>query len=226
VQGLETTATYDSSTQEFILHSPTLTSTKWWPGSLGKTVTHAVVMAQLLIGNQTFGVHPFVVQLRSLTDHKSLPGVTLGDIGPKLGYNTLDNGFLRFDHYRIPRSSMLMRYAGVTPDGKFQRSSDSHAKISYITMVKVRSTLMFHMARYIAIASTISLRYSAVRQQGFLKGDSANQDEQFIIDYQLQQYRLFPILASAFAYWFVGRTFLSTYFFLHSVARKINIPLS
>ncbi len=29
---LETTATYDPKTQEFVLHSPTLTSIKWWPG--------------------------------------------------------------------------------------------------------------------------------------------------------------------------------------------------
>ncbi|KAK7069628.1 Acyl-coenzyme A oxidase (Acyl-CoA oxidase), partial [Halocaridina rubra] len=33
VRGLETTATYDEKTQEFVLHSPTLTATKWWPGS-------------------------------------------------------------------------------------------------------------------------------------------------------------------------------------------------
>ena len=33
LRGLETTATYDPSTQEFIMHSPTLTATKWWPGT-------------------------------------------------------------------------------------------------------------------------------------------------------------------------------------------------
>lgn len=33
VRGLETTATYDRSTQEFIINSPTLTSIKFWPGS-------------------------------------------------------------------------------------------------------------------------------------------------------------------------------------------------
>ncbi len=32
VRGLETTATYDPQTEHFIIHSPTLTSTKWWPG--------------------------------------------------------------------------------------------------------------------------------------------------------------------------------------------------
>ncbi len=32
LRGLETTATYDEKTEEFVLHSPTLTSIKWWPG--------------------------------------------------------------------------------------------------------------------------------------------------------------------------------------------------
>ncbi len=33
LRGLETTATYDPSKQEFILDSPTLTAMKWWPGT-------------------------------------------------------------------------------------------------------------------------------------------------------------------------------------------------
>ena len=32
IRGLETTATYDSKTEEFVIHSPTRTSYKWWPG--------------------------------------------------------------------------------------------------------------------------------------------------------------------------------------------------
>jgi len=37
VQGLETTATYDKATQEFVIHTPVLTASKWWIGSLGRT---------------------------------------------------------------------------------------------------------------------------------------------------------------------------------------------
>ena len=33
VRGLETTATFDVKTQEFVINTPTLTATKWWPGS-------------------------------------------------------------------------------------------------------------------------------------------------------------------------------------------------
>lgn len=32
LRGLETTATYDPATQEFVLNSPTVSSIKWWPG--------------------------------------------------------------------------------------------------------------------------------------------------------------------------------------------------
>ena len=55
-----------------------------WPGGLGLTATHAVVYARLLLRGADLGVHGFIVQLRSLEDHSPLPGVTLGDIGPKV----------------------------------------------------------------------------------------------------------------------------------------------
>ena len=38
VRGLETTATFDKDTDEFIIDSPTLSSIKWWPGCFGYAV--------------------------------------------------------------------------------------------------------------------------------------------------------------------------------------------
>ena len=40
-------------------------------------------------------------------------GITLGDIGPKHGYNMIDNGFLRLNHVRVPRENMLAKNAKV-----------------------------------------------------------------------------------------------------------------
>ena len=37
----------------------------------------------------------------------------MGDIGPKLGFNSVDNGYLRCDNVRIPRTNMLMKNAEV-----------------------------------------------------------------------------------------------------------------
>lgn len=42
VRGLETTATWDPKSKEFEIHSPYLTASKWWNGSMGRTATHAV----------------------------------------------------------------------------------------------------------------------------------------------------------------------------------------
>lgn len=42
-----------------------------------------------------------------------LPGITVGDIGPKFGYDEMDNGYLKMDNFRIPRENMLMKFAKV-----------------------------------------------------------------------------------------------------------------
>jgi len=95
LRGMETTATFDGVTDEFILHSPTDTAMKWWPGGLGRTANHCLLYARLFIAGQDYGPHAFFVQLRSLEDHKPLPGVELGDIGPKMGWPAIDNGYLK-----------------------------------------------------------------------------------------------------------------------------------
>ena len=95
VRGIETTATYINTTDEFELHSPTLSSMKWWPGSLGQTANHAVVYARLIIAGKDYGVQNFMTPLRSFENHTPLPGITIGNIGPKIGFNTMDNGYLR-----------------------------------------------------------------------------------------------------------------------------------
>jgi acyl-CoA oxidase len=61
-----------------VLHSPTLTATKWWPGGMGKTCTHAVVMARLILDGRDHGPHAFITQLRDLEDHRPMPGGRAG----------------------------------------------------------------------------------------------------------------------------------------------------
>ena len=41
---------------------------------MGHTATHAVVAARLITKDKDHGIHMFLVQLRSLEDHKPLPG--------------------------------------------------------------------------------------------------------------------------------------------------------
>eukprot|EP00662_Eupelagonemidae_sp_cell21_P011274 gene11275-38866_t len=96
--GIETVATYDPASQEFVIHSPTLTSMKWWPTGM-YTMTHGLVFARLVAGGVDRGFHGFLVQFRD-AEGCLLPGVEVGEIGPKLNAHHANIGFARFDHVR------------------------------------------------------------------------------------------------------------------------------
>jgi len=193
VQSLETTATFDPSTDEFILNSPTITSTKWWPGELGITANHAVTHAQLYINGKHYGLQTFVVQIRDLETHMPMKGIIVGDIGAKLGYETKDNGYLRFDNVRIPRENMLMRYTKVDKDGKFTRQGND--KIGYATMMFVRLKLIEGAHYNVSLTATIATRYAAFRKQ--FKDE--NGKERTILNYQLHLNKLLPVIATTYA---------------------------
>ncbi|CAL1679780.1 unnamed protein product [Lasius platythorax] len=195
IRGLETTATYDPETKEFILNSPALTSYKWWPGGLGHTANYAIVVAQLYTKGECRGIHPFIVQLRDENTHEPLPGIKIGEIGTKLGMNASNNGFLGFENVRIPRENMLMKNSQVLEDGTYVKAPSD--KLTYGTMMFVRVVLVRDISNYLSKAVTIAIRYSAVRRQGQIKPDES---ETQIIDYVTQQYKLFPNLAACFAF--------------------------
>lgn len=64
IRGLETTATFDEATGDFILNSPNLSSIKWWNSGCGAVATHGAVFASLRIKGKNYGNHCFLVQLR------------------------------------------------------------------------------------------------------------------------------------------------------------------
>lgn len=49
----------------------------------------------------------------SLQNVLNIIGVKVGDIGPKLTFNIVDNGYLILNNVRIPRENMLMKNAQV-----------------------------------------------------------------------------------------------------------------
>ncbi|KAN0019334.1 hypothetical protein ACTFIU_002542 [Dictyostelium citrinum] len=210
VQGIETTCTYIKESSEFELNSPTLTSTKFWIGGLGKLATHTIVFAQLLIPTsqqngklKNYGPHPFLLQVRSLDDHTPLKGITVGDIGPKLGFNSIDNGFLRLDHVRIPRENMLSRFFRVNENGEYEKPK--HPKLIYAGMVGVRSNMIENSFVCLSRAVTIAIRYSTIRKQ--FKSNRSDKEEKKIIEYSNQMNRIVPYLAQTFAYFFTGKRF-------------------
>ncbi|ELU01431.1 hypothetical protein CAPTEDRAFT_178214 [Capitella teleta] len=207
LKALETTATYDRSSECFIMNTPLPSGMKWWPGGLGKSTTHALVTANLIVDGQSHGFQVFLVQLRDVETFEELPGIEVGDIGPRISVSVTDNGYLIMRNVKIPRNNMLSKYCTVTSEGKFLRQEGT-AKSNYGTMMMVRASIVDLAFQNTSQAVTIATRYGAVRRQSELKPGAK---EPQIIDFVTQQYKLIPNIALAYGLHFTKEYMLSYY---------------
>ena len=90
-----------------------------------------------------------MVPMRDVETWKILPGVKCGDIGPKIGYTSKDNGWMSFDNVRIPRTNMLMGLSEVTKDGEFSINGDP--RVLYTVMMGIRSAIVSGSGIYYTI---------------------------------------------------------------------------
>jgi acyl-CoA oxidase len=51
-------------TDEWIIHSPTLTSTKYWAGGTGLWANYSSLFAKTIVDGNDYGVQCFIVQMR------------------------------------------------------------------------------------------------------------------------------------------------------------------
>ncbi|KAL6452923.1 POX4 Acyl-coenzyme A oxidase 4 [Candida maltosa Xu316] len=198
VAGVETTATFDKETDEFVINTPHIGATKWWIGGAAHSATHCSVYARLVVDGKDYGVKTFVVPLRD-SNHDLMPGVTVGDIGAKMGRDGIDNGWIQFSNVRIPRFFMLQKFCKVSAEGEVVLPPLE--QLSYSALLGGRVMMVLDSYRMLARVSTIALRYAIGRRQ--FKGDNVDQNdpnalETQLIDYPLHQKRLFPYLAAAY----------------------------
>jgi acyl-CoA oxidase len=93
---METVATYDKERDEFVIQSTTPLAQKYWITNGAIHAHWAVVFAQMMVDGTNHGIHGFLVPIR---DHRSMlpkPGVTIHDMGHKMGCNGVDNAKLSF----------------------------------------------------------------------------------------------------------------------------------
>ena len=102
------------------------------------------------------------MQIRDINTHKALPGIEVGDIGPKLGYDTKDNGFLKISNVSVPKNALLQRYITIDADGKVRKVGNP--KIGYSSMMLVRQYMVLMNPKAAAMPITIALRYSHFRK--------------------------------------------------------------
>jgi acyl-CoA oxidase len=198
VQSLETTASYDPATEEFIINSPTPSSRKDYIGGAAQTATVAAVFAQLITGGEGHGVHCFFVPIRD-EDGNDLPGVTTSDCHYKGGLPGVDNGRIMFDHVRVPRENLLNKYGDVAADGRYSSPIENSNRRFFTmlgTLIRGRVTVGGSAGAAARVALDIATRYALERKQfGAPDGD----DEILIMDYLVHQRRLFPLIARSYA---------------------------
>jgi acyl-CoA oxidase len=213
VQQLRTTCVYDPATGTFDLHTPHEAARKDYIGNAARDGRMAVVFAQLITGGRRFGVHAWMVPIRD--EHgRPMPGVTIGDDGPKAGLLGVDNGRLSFDHVSVPREMLLDRYGQVAPDGAYTSSIENDTR-RFFTMLGtlVRGRIVVGGAASAATKSalTIAVRYGEVRRQFTVPGRSR---EVVLNDYLAHQRKLLIPLAVSYALTFAQEELVTA---LHAV---------
>jgi acyl-CoA oxidase len=209
VQQLRTTCTYDPGTRTFDLHTPHEAARKDYIGNAAVDGRMAVVFAQLVTRNQRHGVHAWLVPIRDERGD-AMPGVTIGDDGPKAGLLGVDNGRLSFDHVRVPRDMLLDRYGQVAEDGTYTSSIENETRRFFTmlgTLVRGRVSVGGSASAATKLALDIAVRYGETRRQFSAPGADR---EVLLNDYLVHQRKLLPALAATYAYHFAQEELVGT----------------
>ena len=197
VRDIETTASYNIQTQEFVIHTPSRGACKEYIGNAALHGRMATVFAQLEVNGQQHGVHAFLVPLRDEHD-RLLTGVTIEDNGRKIGLNGVDNGRIAFEHVHIPRDNLLNRFGDVSADGQYSSPIPSASRRFFTmlgTLVAGRISIAAASCTSAKLGLAIATRRAAERRQFGPEG----MPEVPILSYRTVQRKLLPLIARTYA---------------------------
>ncbi|XAR72577.1 Acyl-CoA oxidase [Bertholletia excelsa] len=210
VRGIETVATYDSKTGEFVINTPSESAQKYWIGGAANHATHTIIFSQLNVNGSNQGVHAFIAQIRDANGNVC-PNVRIADCGHKIGLNGVDNGRIWFDNIRIPRENLLNSVADVSPDGQYLsaiKDPDQRFAAFLAPLTSGRVTIAVSAIYQSKISLAISIRYSLTRRAFSLK---PNTPEVLLLDYPSHQRRLLPLVAKTCAMSFAANYLKTLY---------------
>ncbi|MBI2603675.1 MAG: acyl-CoA dehydrogenase family protein [Deltaproteobacteria bacterium] len=194
---METEAVYNHSLKCFVINTPSTLAQKYWITN-GYCHAHwAVVFAQLKVKGQSQGVHGFLVRIRN-EDLSPVEGVTIQDMGMKMGLNGVDNARLWFEQVMVPRDNLLDAFSTIDDEGNF------HSKVEgkrnrFLKMadqlLSGRLCIASMMMAATKMSLLIALRYSQKRKAVGTDGESSWP----LLNFELQRRALIPLLARTYA---------------------------
>lgn len=209
VKALQTTAVYKPEDNSFIINTPTQNDRKTYIGNAAMHAQMATVFAQLIVNNEQHGIHAFLVPIRNKKG-ETMPGITIGDNGHKMGLNGVDNGTLHFNSIRIPKENLLNKFGDIDEDGQYSSPISSSSK-RFFTMLGtlVGGRLCVPIAGNTAAKKALNMAvYFALNRKQF---GPPGQPEQSIMDYPTHQKKLMPLIANVYAYDFAHNHLLKEY---------------
>jgi acyl-CoA oxidase len=163
---VETTADWDEATQEFILQTPNDKAAKNWI-SQGYTAELGVVIANLRIQGKSYGPHAFHMRLREGEEGPLLKGIRIDDMGTKTVANDLDNARVWFDQVRLPKQSLLNKFADIE-NNQYVQKREERMRIEVIGQRLLTGRLA------IAEAALISCRVLHMRTEKYARKKICN----------------------------------------------------
>lgn len=200
---LETTATYRTETDTFVLHTPSLGAQKFMPntGPAGGPKS-GLVAARLIVRDQDCGVFLFLVPLRD--GQGPLPGIRVRPLSEIPG-SAVDHAITSFDQVGLPRTALLAGdHADLTTEGAFHSTLGSRRRRFLRSIQRVTTGKLCLSAAALAGARaclTISVRY-AHRRHTFAPASRTGVP---VFDYRCHQTRLLGVTARAYAATFLLR---------------------
>ncbi|KAJ0989396.1 hypothetical protein J5N97_007752 [Dioscorea zingiberensis] len=198
VRGIETIATYDTNSGEFIINTPCESAQKYWIGGAAKHATHTIIFSQLHINGTNQGVHAFIAQIRD-ADGNVCPNIRIADCGHKIGLNGVDNGRIWFDNLRVPRENLLNSVADVLPDGTYVsaiKDRDQRFAAFLAPLTSGRVNIAVNAVYISKLGLSIATRYALTRRAF---STTPNGPEVLLLDYPSHQRRLLPLIAKTCA---------------------------
>jgi len=154
---VQTKATYDAACDEFVIDTPTPGASKNWI-SQGLVADRAIVIADLTVGEQSYGAQAFLVPFRDPRTGRLIDGIVAADMGRKTIGNDLDNARLTFRGYRCKRSNLCSRYLEVGKGGHVTRYGNKRTmemigqrlftgRVAVAQAALTFTTMLFHTIR-------------------------------------------------------------------------------